>query len=508
MKHRSILVLALLSSVLALTSCIKDETSEANRPLSEITIDESTIKKVYNLDINDTLVITPAITQAVKPLPVEYSWEIGGEIFSTEQQLVYPAGTIGTFQSRLIVENEDGKTFFPFTINVNTSFEEGITIVSRMPDGTSHLAFMLCHPDSNESHFYDFECFSKVNPTYKFASNVVDMTQSSLNLVIACQGSDKEGDIPTIYYLNDKTFDLENTLQDASIADFKPVKIAMPKESNSGSAYPIICEDGRIFDAASTQGAIALPEQLHNLYSSSFVNASTRGDAQEWNLVFWDEMMNGLARIYKGHGPYYCSSDVYLLSPNDPKFSQSNYFAKVDFKAMTILRQTAATLARNRQELLVFGVSRETGMTVMVRLAAIYHTIDDEGKYTLQDDGGFKDCGLGELCPLDENTPMLANNTTGTIFYARGNKVFSTNLRTPRLSTGTKKFFVEIGSENAVITDFDISADHKTTYVAFYEPDQTGKNGSLWAFDTETGVITQKYDNVCYQPMKMLYKEK
>ena len=65
-----------------------------------------------------------------------------------------------------------------------------------------------------------------------------------------------------------------------------------------------------------------------------------------------------------------------------------------------------------------------------------------------------------------------------------------------------------IGSNKAVITAFEISDDHKQTYVAFYEPEQEGKNGSVWVINTDTGEVLEKYDNVCYQPVKIIYKKK
>ena len=43
---------------------------------------------------------------------------------------------------------------------------------------------------------------------------------------------------------------------------------------------------------------------------------------------------------------------------------------------------------------------------------------------------------------------------------------------------------------------------------AFYEPDQEGLNGSVWVFDTDKGTVLEKYDNVCYEPVKMFYKKR
>ena len=65
-----------------------------------------------------------------------------------------------------------------------------------------------------------------------------------------------------------------------------------------------------------------------------------------------------------------------------------------------------------------------------------------------------------------------------------------------------------VGTDNAIITSFTISEDHKKTYVAFYEPTQEGKNGSIWVFDTNSGEVLEKYNNVCYQPVKVIYKKK
>ena len=67
---------------------------------------------------------------------------------------------------------------------------------------------------------------------------------------------------------------------------------------------------------------------------------------------------------------------------------------------------------------------------------------------------------------------------------------------------------ISVGSNDAIITAFEISEDHLKTYVAFYEPNQSGKNGSVWVIDTNSGKVLEEYNNVCYQPVKVLYKNK
>jgi hypothetical protein len=93
------------------------------------------------------------------------------------------------------------------------------------------------------------------------------------------------------------------------------------------------------------------------------------------------------------------------------------------------------------------------------------------------------------------------------MLYGNGNKVMRWNYTSAQYVTNAD-VLLEVGSDKAVITSFEISADHKKTYVAFYEPDQDGLNGSVWVFDTDKGTVLQKYDNVCYQPVKMIYKNK
>jgi hypothetical protein len=93
------------------------------------------------------------------------------------------------------------------------------------------------------------------------------------------------------------------------------------------------------------------------------------------------------------------------------------------------------------------------------------------------------------------------------MLFADGNKVRRWNYTSNQQITAAD-VLQTIGSETAIISGFELSADHKLTYVAFYEPDQPGLNGSVWVIDTDKGNIIKKYDNICYQPVKIMYKKK
>ena len=143
-----------------LTACFSDDTTLGDRPLCEITIDETSVKPVYNIYKNETLTVTPVCSQINGNLPLTYTWEIGQEVYSHEPQLTFVGKELGSWQCRLIVENEDGKTFYPFKLNVNSPYEEGITILSCDPQGKPMLSFMQEPEEGQQAEFYDYDCFA------------------------------------------------------------------------------------------------------------------------------------------------------------------------------------------------------------------------------------------------------------------------------------------------------------------------------------------------------------
>ena len=121
MKLKNILTIALLAT--SLTSCFEDETTMGTGAISEIVIDSTSIQKVYNINKNETLTITPVISQTNKEKDVTYTWEINLETYSHDKEFVYEGKELGSYLCRLIVENSDGKSFFPFELHVNSPYE-------------------------------------------------------------------------------------------------------------------------------------------------------------------------------------------------------------------------------------------------------------------------------------------------------------------------------------------------------------------------------------------------
>ncbi len=498
---KKINLLAALFALFCLSACVEDDTTLAVKPISEITIVEGSVQKVYNIHANDRLVIDPQIVQTNEQKPLQYAWEMDFEIVSREKTFNFVATELGSFNCRLIVENEDGKAFFPFTLNVNTAYEEGLTVISNDPEGNSFLSFMLTPTDGSDRKFYDYNCFSVNNVETKFASNVVDVVQCDKNLMLVCQGAGKEDDVPTIYYLNDKTFVIENEVKVTEYPDFKPVRLAIPSASSFGATYPILCENGKIYDFSAFEGAVEEAVKLQSTYA----NACVVKDANYYDLLFWDKDAGGLALIYTGYGPYYCSK-TYHASRQDC-INGDNYFAGRSFVAMTLIHQTPQQLTTNGNIGEMIVLTANNTMINKVVLCTTFHVYDYEtATNVLYDNGGMKLCSVGEH-PLNETTPCIANKTYYSMLFAKGNKVMRWYYTSSDFINQAKELPVGI-PEGAEITSFEISEDHKKTYVSFWEPDKAGKNGSVWVFDTDTGEVFEKHNNVCYKPVKMIYKKK
>jgi hypothetical protein len=487
----------------SLTACFSDKTTYGDRPISEIVIDESTIKTVYNISKNETLTISPVISQTNGDKDVTYTWEINQKEYSHDPQLVYTGNELGSWSCRLIVENEDGKTFYPFTLNVNSPYEEGLTILSADGNGKSMISFMQAAIEGDEdTQFYDYDCFSVNNPDITFASNPSDMVQSSGSLIVACQGKNAGEDVPTIYYLNEKTMVVENMLTVTEYDDFKPTILGIPSADASGVAYPVLCENGSVYEFSTTEGALVKPTKLKYNYAQNMIVRDS-GSGWYFELLLWDNEVGTIAQIYNGYGPYYCSKNYH--QSRETCTGTTNYFNGKTLCKMTYVRNTTAQATTSDNEVLVL-VSNGTFVQKVVLSTALWKYNYDTEETSLSDNGGLQIAAMG-TSPITEKTPTIANRTYYSLLFGEGNKVRRWNYTTSQLLTNAD-VLQKVGSDDAIITGFEMSADHKTTYVAFYEPNQSGKNGSVWAIDTDKGTILEKYNNICYKPVKIIYKAK
>jgi hypothetical protein len=423
---------------------------------------------------------------------------------SEEKEFFFIGEKLGKYNCRLIVSNEDGKAFFPFILYVNSPYEEGITLLSVDDNGKSMISFMQAKNITNDSTaFYNYDCFEKNNPDISFAANAADIVQSSGNLILACQGGGDNNDVATIYYLNEKTMVVENMFRVPEYEDFKPTILGIPLESYSGTSYPVVCENGKVYEFSTTETAISKPRNHKYTYAQNCVINYGNG----YDILLWDYDNNGLSLITNGYGPYYCSNE-FNLTLNDPDFAEKNYFANRSLVTMVKINMTPAQKVETGQfneMLIITNIANSIITRSEVLLTSIWG-YDSSFTPTFP----ITNTSQGSVInnPLNATTPCIANKTFYSLLFARGNKVCRWNYNSSVSRLSNAETLLTVGSDNAVITGFEMSDDHLRTYVTFYEPEQEGLNGSLWIFDTDKGTVLEKHENICYKPVKMIYKNR
>lgn len=495
----------MMCGLLGLASCVDDESTYATNPISEIIIEEGSVKERYDINKNEVLSIKPQCRQTNKKKALSYTWEIDQKVYSQEEVFVYTGDRLGSYDCRLIVENEDGKAFFPFKLNVNSPYEEGITVLSCDPQGKSMLSFMLKQLDGNvEEHFEDGDCFAVNNPDMHFASNASDMMQCGGNLIISCKGGETDGSSSAVYYLNEKTFVVQNYIDASEYPDFKPIKLAIPNVNSSGISYPILCENGSVYELSITESVIIPSIKMKFKYAPTCTVRTANGGGK-YSLLFWDEINGGLCQIMNGYGPYYCSKD-YLVSI-DKLDENNNYFKDRQFVGMFMPRVPQGFVNTETPDIWVI-VKPETGpMHYKVQLNSGFWVYDENtGKNSLVDNGGYKICAFATP-KFHAQSPHVASRLYYTLFFGEGNNVYAWNYTTSQ-RLDQAKVYCSPGTEQAVVTSMELSEDQQELFVAFYEPAEEGLNGHVWVYDTQEGRLLRKYDNVCYRPVKIMYKKK
>lgn len=481
-------------------SCYEDKTTLGNGPISEIFIEEGSIAEEYNIYRNEELTISPVIKQSNVDKPLTYRWEINLEEYSTTKDFMYTGVKLGSYKCRLVVENEDGKAFFPFVLNVNSPYEEGFAVISTEDDGTSWLSFKKTPlPGENIDGFFDYNCLTTNNPDVKFASNISDIVQSSGRLMISCMGGGDQGYQPSIYYLNEKTLLVENVMTLPDYPEFVPTKICVPPLESVGVTYPILCKNGKVYEFSTTEGQLQPSTIWRANYSQNCVVHGSAGN--RFDILLWDNELGGLRLYYNGYGPYVCNADWDAVRLGEKPASELNYFKGRKFISMSLIRKTKEQMKISDPE---FVIITSNGPIMYSNIMYTGFWITDLKTYETILINTEKALGFGSA-PLDANTPCIANDTYDSFIFADGNKVRRWYYTTSRLTTDV---IASVGTENAVITSFEMTDDHTRTYVAFYEPGQTGKNGSVWVIDTDKGTVLEKYDNISYRPVKIIYKKK
>lgn len=119
-------ILIVLAAVLALSSCFKDHSTEADVAITEL-VPKGELQEFYRRGQGLPLTIPcPEIEMKGVEKPLSYSWEVNYKEVSKEKDLVYPCNEFGIFPVRLKVTNGETTLFFTTQIDVQYRYRKGI----------------------------------------------------------------------------------------------------------------------------------------------------------------------------------------------------------------------------------------------------------------------------------------------------------------------------------------------------------------------------------------------
>jgi len=448
-------------------ACYKDNSTLGKNPITQIQISLPEITDaVVNKEKNDTLVINPVITFQGKEKPVTYEWEVNYEVFSTQKELVYPCSKLGSFNVRLKVSNDDGSAFSTFTLNVNSPYEEGLMVLGQNDQGEGSLAFMRKYTPQEiaqgKVESFVNNLFTLNNPGEKIGKNPTDIAKRQKQILISSSGEGK------IYYLNDKTFELEATVSAPDIPDFKPVAMNIP--DGGFRTASILCEGGKIYSLAMLEFLVMKDKK----YSQPVIMKTTFGfNLNDCFSYFWDSTKSQLLQ----YSAYYTTNSLQAFDNQDLVTffydASSIYVITRDKTDPSIYTKTVFSQYIQNVSTKVLDIKQQAVLNVS---------------------------GTPLLNPF---SPVKVNTAFKKLLYASDNKVYSWFYTGTDMQTTP---FITI--DEGTVTALEQSPDGTQLYVGVYNPNATGLKGSVYVFDMDSGALIKKYSGISDKPVKLFYKKK
>ncbi|TXH23011.1 MAG: hypothetical protein E6Q95_01060 [Chitinophagaceae bacterium] len=449
-----------------LFSCYKDDTNNGTNPISEIKVAFTNIEDQVNLDKNEVLTIDPVITQNNGDKDLSYEWQIDYKTFSTEKKLVYPCSKLGKYFIRLKVTNADGSAFKSFNLNVNSPYEEGVMVLGEDAQGEGTLAFMRKYSTADiaagkQEQFVN-NLFTLNNPGEKIGKGPSDVMKRLKQVMISSSKEQK------IYYLNDKTFEIEAVITAPDLPDFKPVAMNVPDAAFR--TVPILCENGKVFQLALLENLVMATTR----YPQNVINKTTFGNDFNDNFnYFWDPSKSQIVQV---SGYYSTSSLTHFASEELVSF----FFSSPSFYVITRDKLTQSIYTKTVFSNYIQNVSTKA--------------------LNIKENAVLSVSGTPALNP---QSPTLVNNSLKKLFYAQGSSVYSWFFTGTSMNTTP---FITV--DKGIVTSIEQNPTGSEIYVGVYDAAATGLKGSVYVYNADNGSLIKKYQGVCDKPVKVFYKKK
>lgn len=481
MKTLKYLFILLCSFTLA--ACFDDNTTLDTVHISEISIDTLKLKKIYNIDHNETLLISTKdiVSEDGMQLPLQYAWEVDYKLYSENADLEYVGNKIGSFPARLKVSNEHGSSFYEFTISVNTAYQTGIAILSEDKEGTPMLSFMRELSDNEQTAGKKMKfinnCLQVNNPNLSFPKNPTDFGIRKDQMFVCFKNN------PSIYMLNASMLNVENIITDPD-PKFIPERLFM-LNSEARSAT-ILSPDGNIFDLGSIEGIITPHKKFTSTYAPNIGFIVSCGYQEA--TVLWDTELPGIVHLFGGYHLRNTLMEGINFTGHTPVAMYSrdkDYFTVLTRKGNTFTKTTIANIWEIND-----GYDQSSGQLINPRFGLAEKQIEITGTPN-----------------FTSRTPYVSSPKYQCLYYAIGNNIYRWFYNNNNFPTTPWRTLDEIN--NAEITAISISEDEKQLYVGINDNSKNELSGSFYLLNSDTGKNEgdSPYLNVSNKPVRIMYKK-
>lgn len=461
---KQVFLILMLAGFMA--SCIDDESTGADRPISTLSF-VTELEEEYVSSKNDEFVLpAPEVKQENQVKELSYEWQVNYEVVSTKAELHYICEECGTFDCRLKISNEDGAIFKEFKLNVPFPYEDGLLVLSSYDNRT-----MLS--------------FKNLTPEEPFELDVFELNNHGLQMLGTtpkdiCFFGNSYGDSYVYVATENPTCiaRLEyNTMIALSAVDYPADGVErLYCFEESGQVYTV--GDGRFFRFTSNPDYFysGVSSTISAMYPDLYVTGEVIQAPDQYGDPYW-------SIVYDEHSGSF-------LNVSDGSWSEEGSPGEVcaDLKGMTF-------------------VAMQPGRAHAEMLAIVK---DADGKFIVHRENVVSKKAISSVnVPTDagmsEDGVFLTSKKADNLLYSNGNQIYIYYYSSDGNFESTPYFIV--GEPGDMIKDMVFDANEEKLYVAVDAVDGDYK-GAVYCYDYASRQLLWKERGVAGEIVRMIYKNK
>jgi len=405
-------------------------------------------------------------------------------MFSTSPTIDYTFTKIGTYILQLRVDNGESIERHYFTLNVNSGYDEGVTVLSNDDEGNAFLTFVKTLTAEEEARgdqeVYP-DVFGAINPDLKMkngqALHLSTATVKSVDyagFVIAT--GDEDG---TIYHLEPKTFELFKVVKmnefGTSISEFSG-----EYASSGGFAAFGISPAGNVFR-----------------YDMTLGNLTRLDDEFKYTPV-----KRGVKMVNRASASGATSLYTFFFS-EDTVFTRPSASAGVRLQTVSGYNVVNAGCNRTGNKVYILLQSKTNPSSYVIKSTPATSSML---RAALTNVTSFETDDL----KMDSNSKMVNTLSSSDVYYSFGNAIYRWSLTT-RPPSSPAITLPDGEQVRDIATNFKGKAKgtggEDLLYIVTYNPSRAGeKKGSLYVYQFSDNTLVKSYEGIFHDPASVLYK--